>query len=1533
MDGFSETATTRSRLLGVVDREPLVSTSICSDDVKQELPLYLQRLFSDNVYLTDPWHYDDFLESARRDDFVPTWRLKERMKTAGVALVCCLNLGTDPPDVVKPAPCARRECWLDPSVHSKQKSLECIGHALQQQYEKWQSKAKYKQCLDPTSEDLRRVCINLRNAARNDRLLLHYNGHGVPRPTRNGELWVLSKHYTHYMPVAIFELRAWLGDPAIYVLDCSGAGALLPHFIEPNKLETSVEQSKKLFKDSGGGDLSVSADMASTGFYFNEGAADGFSPSRGLQTVLAQASQMDQARSVKNKKFSEFYSAMEGSCIVLAACRSNEILPLSPLYPADIFTSCLTTPLPIFLRWFILQNPFSMGDVNPDLSENIPGKDNDRKTPRGELNWIFTAITDTIAWTTLPSATFQKMFRQDLLVASLFRNFLLAKRIMKSLNCTPQSWPPLPDSSTHPLWQAWDLAAEGCLSHVVYMQRGSMMVEPKNNMPFYCTCVLCAQGGQQNTHAIATQVGSQSTFFADHLTAFEVWLDFGRLSSTEQPSHLPILLQVLLSQTHRLRALKLLRRYLLLGKSAVNLALLVGIFPYTLKLLQSPAADIRQVLVNIWASIIGFDPSCRQELVRDKSQSYFIQFLLAPDALPLQRVTAAFVLAEICNDFRDGQQTCLQQGLHRSCTSLLNQKEGQSTPTLKRWLCLCLFKLCEDSAWAKYVCLTEAGHTQLYALLDDSDPTVRAAAVLALGEMFGACDTTDLQGGSKQGSSSSESERLIIAELELSLQLLENCTDGSVIVRREALIGLRKFLALPAHNSIVQLIARELWQQSSSPCPWIITPEMSQKIVEMVKTVLEEWSSLSSLKATGDGRYTRVISKESSRRSNTSRSIIGLSDPMSEDSLPSDPGGVSPSTSISEKGGDGSSPNTSLHLFMATGYLRLWLALYEVQCKDPFPVISIAAQTIITWMRGLVSLNTDLLAKARDKNSTDGKMSPDSDPISSSMFAPHGSLEGTGGSFRPDGPYDFSQQKLSPVPRVGSRGGSPRTQLVPGGYAPSPSAAQFGTNRASFFGSQGNIVSGFSASNFNSSRSFDGGQYSETGLDIARPDLDPLSEQYVLSSPYLQSHLYDWLRALFLTPESGVNLYEDPLSVEGGNRLYRQQRLEDIAALERNVKALFKDLHEEEPLEGYDRDKEREREREREMRQQQKGPRPEPAFISSAATLSPMASKFEQRSILNIENADMTSLVMFHSFLDILAVSDGYNVGVWSISSGTKILNVSPNAHSQSMQPISPQMSPSTAPIPTPTSAQPFLFSFSPTQSSSLSGQLPGGPSGPSASSSTRERSNSSTNSSARITTMSWINETYDALLMLGSDNGTVSVWRDTAVSEQISMRSSRSPVPTPTPTLESGISLATSFLALPDVADTSRGSGLILSWQQNFGTLTVGGNSSTIRVWDLGREQCVRIFSTGLETCATALASRSVTHDGGVGAGHLNSMHGQASGSYGAGENTPLSWTFAGFADGSVSVFDERLPGEHSRIFNTCLTLVHFLTFLSCIF
>lgn len=84
----------------------------------------------------------------------------------------------------------------------------------------------------------------------------------------------------------------------------------------------------------------------------------------------------------------------------LAACQDDEMLPTNPFYPADIFTSCLTTPLRVAVLHFI-QNSLLM-EWDPQIVDRIPGVLNNRRTPLGELNWIFTAITDSIAWSVLP---------------------------------------------------------------------------------------------------------------------------------------------------------------------------------------------------------------------------------------------------------------------------------------------------------------------------------------------------------------------------------------------------------------------------------------------------------------------------------------------------------------------------------------------------------------------------------------------------------------------------------------------------------------------------------------------------------------------------------------------------------------------------------------------------------------------------------------------------------------------------------------------------------------------------------------------------------------------------------------------------------------------------------------------------------------------------------------------------------------------------------------------------------------------------
>ncbi|KAJ3644718.1 hypothetical protein Zmor_022428 [Zophobas morio] len=576
-----------------------------------------------------------------------TWRMKERMKTVSVALVLCLNVGVDPPDVLKTQPCARLECWIDPLTLSAPKSIQKIGENLQAQYERWQPRARYKQSLDPTSEEVKKLCTSLRRNAKEERVLFHYNGHGVPKPTENGEIWVFNRTYTQYIPLSIYDLQTWMGAPSIYVYDCSNAGIIIESF------EHFAIQHEREYEQA--------------------------------TTQTRQTAVVAPLPSYK-------------SCIQLAACGAKEVLPMNPDLPADLFTSCLTTPIKVALRWFVLQSTSKLvPKVTLDLIDKIPGLITDRRTMLGELNWIFTAITDTIAWNTLQRDLFQKLFRQDLLVASLFRNFLLAERILKSCDCTPVSSPLLPPTSQHPMWNAWDLALDLSLGQLPGIINKN---EPFRNLPF----------------------------FEEQLTAFQVWLELG-CEERSPPEQLPIVLQVLLSQVHRMRALELLGRFLDLGPWAVNLALSVGIFPYVLKLLQSSAKELRPLLVFIWAKILAVDNTCQGDLVRDNGHKYFLSVLQDTSLSSEYRTQSAFVLASIVNNFHDGQEAALKGSLVSICLEQLNDPSSQ----LRQWVAICLGKLWDHYENARWTGVRDIAHEKLYSLLNDPCPEVRAAAVYALG--------------------------------------------------------------------------------------------------------------------------------------------------------------------------------------------------------------------------------------------------------------------------------------------------------------------------------------------------------------------------------------------------------------------------------------------------------------------------------------------------------------------------------------------------------------------------------------------------------------------------------------------------------------------------------------------------------------------------------------------------------------------------------------------------------------------------------
>eukprot|EP00667_Euglena_gracilis_P000346 EG_transcript_346 len=690
--------------------------------------------------------------SSKQPSAPPCWRMKEKYRTVQLGLILCLNIGVDPPDVIKRKPSATLQCWIEPNegvIFSATKPVEKIANQLKAQYDRWQSKAKYKMCLDATSDDVKRMAVSLRRTARDERILLHYNGHGCPRPTSSGEIWVFNKNFTQYIPLSLGELHSWAGSPTIYVFDCPAAGEVI----------NALAQIR--IQNAGDGE-----------------GQEGWTNSRGAKDD-----------------------------IIFAACKANQTLPQKPQLPADIFTSCLTTPIKMALVWYQLENKQTQRlDVPVNIADILDGQLNDKKTPIGEINWIFTAITDTIAWIELPRDTFQRLFRQDMLLSSLFRNFLLADRIMSRLNCNPKSYPELPSMAKHYMWDVWDLALDRCVSQVIKIQNG----QQKEYKP--------------------------STFFMDQLASFELWLTTAGPNSP--PPHLPIVQQVLLSPNHRLRALSLLACFLDLGDRYIDMALAVGIFPYISKLLQSSQQELRGILIFIWVKILALhripaagDPAkvvdnvgyCVVDLLKEDNHRFFLEILRSsPEsptsaALPVtpsvasepgsptlepeiylpslrtwstpeaQKTLAAVVISILCetpplpvprlNEAPtqsvpvSPQQLCRDADGLKLCVDALDS----SSPLLRRWLCLCIGKLIEGSEDGIAQALALSAHEKMYQLLHDRSVYVRAAAVISLASFLQVADPFG---------DDSELQKLN-TNVDIVQQLLMSRSDASPLVRCE----------------------------------------------------------------------------------------------------------------------------------------------------------------------------------------------------------------------------------------------------------------------------------------------------------------------------------------------------------------------------------------------------------------------------------------------------------------------------------------------------------------------------------------------------------------------------------------------------------------------------------------------------------------------------------------------------------------------------------------------------------------------------
>ena len=95
----------------------------------------------------------------------------------------------------------------------------------------------------------------------------------------------------------------------------------------------------------------------------------------------------------------------------------------------------------------------------------------------------------------------------------------------------------------------------------------------------------------------------------------------------------------------------------------------------------------------------------------------------------------------------------------------------------------------------------------------------------------------------------------------------------------------------------------------------------------------------------------------------------------------------------------------------------------------------------------------------------------------------------------------------------------------------------------------------------------------------------------------------------------------------------------------------------------------------------------------------------------------------------------------------------------------------------------------------------------------------------SKIDETRFINEDDQALLMTGSSDGIVKVFRNYESKKHVE--------------------LVSAFRALTNLLPSNKNAGIVLDWQQGQGKLLVGGDVKGIRIWNAATEICAAVSTS----------------------------------------------------------------------------------------
>jgi hypothetical protein len=118
----------------------------------------------------------------------------------------------------------------------------------------------------------------------------------------------------------------------------------------------------------------------------------------------------------------------------------------------DLFSSCLLMPYDTAIWWHMQRHSSVYAEPRMPTDAN-----------KGFLEKLLVAVLDAIAFETQSVSVYQS-FTLDPTLASLFRGFVLAQRVMLSFNLHSSAIPALEPMASHQLWNIWDIAIDICIS-------------------------------------------------------------------------------------------------------------------------------------------------------------------------------------------------------------------------------------------------------------------------------------------------------------------------------------------------------------------------------------------------------------------------------------------------------------------------------------------------------------------------------------------------------------------------------------------------------------------------------------------------------------------------------------------------------------------------------------------------------------------------------------------------------------------------------------------------------------------------------------------------------------------------------------------------------------------------------------------------------------------------------------------------------------------------------------------------------------